>query len=79
MLNMHHRADVTRITNYMEVCLDAVASCLFEKSEIASQTQDSKFDPWWSEAVYATPRSRAPHNNKSTRVSGEETFFIFET
>ena len=35
------------------------------------QTQDSKFDPWRSEAEHATSRSR-----RLSHVDGEETIFV---
>ena len=49
-----------------------------EWDDTAPKTQDSKFEPWRSEAEYATSRSRslteATHNIESLRVIGEETF-----
>ena len=51
-----------------------------EWDDTALQTQDSKFEPWWSEAEHAISQSwRFTHNIESLRVSGEETFCFFET
>ena len=51
-----------------------------EWDDTALQTQGSKFEPWWSEAEHATTRSqRLPAKIEFLRVSGEETFCLFET
>ena len=43
------------------------------------QTQDSKFDPWWSEAEHATSRSRRlPTILTFTRGWGRNTFVSFK-
>ena len=46
-----------------------------EWDDTTLQTQDSKFEPWWSEAEHTT--SEASYNIGS--LSGEETFCFFET
>ena len=40
------------------------------------QTQDSKFEPWRSEAEHANSRSRRPPQYWLSHVDGEETFFV---
>ena len=40
------------------------------------QTQDSKFEPWQSEAEHATSRSRRLPQYWLSHVDGEETFFV---
>ena len=48
-----------------------------EWDDNALQTQDSKFEPWLSEADNSTTRSRRIlHNIASLRVKGEETFLF---
>ena len=39
---------------------------------VALQTQDSKLDPWRSEAEHATSRSQALYIIESSRVSGKK-------
>ena len=42
------------------------------------QTQDSKFEPWWSEAEHATSRSRRlPHNTNFHTWMGKKHFLFF--
>ena len=48
--------------------------------EMTLQTQDSKFDPWWSEAEHATSRSRRlPAILTFTRGWGRNIFSFFQT
>ena len=50
-----------------------------EWDDTALQTQDSKFEPWWSEAEHATSRSRRLPTILNFYECGEETFCFFET
>ena len=48
--------------------------------DTALQTQDSKFEPWRSEAEHATSRSReAPHNTDFHTWMGKKHFCFFQT
>ena len=51
-----------------------------EWDDTALQTQDSKFEPWWSEAEHATSRSRRlPTILTFTRGWGRNIFCFFQT
>ena len=48
-----------------------------EWDDTVLQTQDSKFEPWRSEAEHATSRSRRLPQYWLSHVDEEETFFVF--
>ena len=47
-----------------------------EWDDTALQTQDSKFEPWWSEADHLPLGHRGSPKYWVLRVDGEETFFV---